>query len=348
MVGDMSMTLPQQPSRLPEDAPPAPRQVDGHLGKALQGSLPCVVCRYDLRGVTIRGVCPECGTAVRATILARVDPHAAELQPISPGRARIVSTGLVLWVAAMTLAVIVCWISAIGQGIDIWAEPGAMAGAALQRRAGLVVAVLVWLAGLGAILICRPHRGVPWWMTASVMLGALLHLPLGLLADRLGDVAARATGGLWVETYWEPWPDRTYARWAALLLALGIIALIRPMARLLVARSVTIRTGRVDRQTMVAMAAAIAIIFLGDGLGLASVGSGSGLGILGLLGATLVLLGAVLLTVGLFSGLIDVIRIARAIMRPGPTLAQLVGASTIATPAAAPGPAASPPPQAAP
>ncbi|MCU0688985.1 MAG: hypothetical protein MUE97_04510 [Phycisphaerales bacterium] len=340
------MTHPQQPTRLPDDALAAPRQGDGHLGKSLQGSLPCVVCSYDLRGVTIRGVCPECGTAVRATILARVDPHAAELQPISPGRARIVSTGLVLWVAAMTLAVLVCWISAVGQGIDIWAEPGAMAGAALQRRAGIIAAVLIWLAGLGAILICRPHRGVPAWMTACVLVGAMLHVPLGLLAEHLGDVAARATGGLWVETYWEPWPDRTYARWAALLLALGIIALIRPMARLLVARSVTIRTGRVDRQTMVAMAAAIAVMFLGDGLGLAAVSSGSGLGILGLLGATLVLLGAVLLTVGLFSGLIDVIRIARAIMRPGPTLAQLVGVSSEAVPQ----PVASPssPPQATP
>src|SRR5436190_23878239 len=52
------------------------------LGRQLRGDLPCVACGYNLKGLSIRSVCPECGTPVRATILSVVDPHAAELTPI--------------------------------------------------------------------------------------------------------------------------------------------------------------------------------------------------------------------------------------------------------------------------
>ena len=69
----------------------------------LEADVHCARCGYNLRGISIRSVCPECGAAVRATILAVVDPHASELQPIR--HPWPVAAGLVLWAAsALVLA----------------------------------------------------------------------------------------------------------------------------------------------------------------------------------------------------------------------------------------------------
>ena len=286
------------------------------LERILAGPLPCVVCRYDLRGISIRGLCPECGTAIRATILARVDPRAAELTPIR--YPWLVALGLVVWVGGMLLAVLACWFAALVQIIVNWSTPTPMPG--FQEQWGLLVALLIWTAGLGALCICRPHRLIPRWMTACILLGAALHVPMGILALKLGTIASHATGGWQVDTFWEPAPDRTLHRWSAWVLGLLIIVLIRPVARALVARSLAIRTGRVDRQTMVAIAAAVAVVFLGDGLGLASVGSGMPYTGMGTAGAAMVLIGSILLTLGLLGGLVDAVRIARSVITPGPSL----------------------------
>ena len=41
-----------------------PFETEERLGLSLLGSLPCITCRYDLKGISIRGVCPECGTPI--------------------------------------------------------------------------------------------------------------------------------------------------------------------------------------------------------------------------------------------------------------------------------------------
>lgn len=45
------------------------------LERILAGPLPCVVCRYDLRGISIRGLCPECGTATDQAIIRQTLPR---------------------------------------------------------------------------------------------------------------------------------------------------------------------------------------------------------------------------------------------------------------------------------
>ncbi|MBL8760751.1 MAG: hypothetical protein JNL50_05545, partial [Phycisphaerae bacterium] len=53
------------------------------LARELTGDLRCAKCAYNLKGLSVRSVCPECGLAISATLLAKVDPHAAELRPIA-------------------------------------------------------------------------------------------------------------------------------------------------------------------------------------------------------------------------------------------------------------------------
>ncbi len=78
--------------------PPAPdRGSSGvaRLSRELAGDLPCIQCGYNLRGLTVKGMCPECGTSVRATLLAVVDPMAGEFRPIS--FPRLTAYGMLVW-----------------------------------------------------------------------------------------------------------------------------------------------------------------------------------------------------------------------------------------------------------
>src|SRR5690606_27754218 len=61
------------------------------IARQLKGDLLCIGCGYNLRGLSIREMCPECGIPVRATILGVIDPMADELAPIP--RPRLVATG---------------------------------------------------------------------------------------------------------------------------------------------------------------------------------------------------------------------------------------------------------------
>lgn len=329
------------------------------LAVSLEGSLPCGVCRYNLRGVSILGVCPECGTAVRATLLAVVDPLADELRPIL--RPRWVAAGLLAWVGGFCIAaLLVAWtdlyrlLYAYAQG-----GPGPIGAGGSEARlpwSGVTVVLCVLLSGAGAALIARPHGHVPRSHTAAAWFAVALHAVLAVIAWWLcvgGAVGWGGRGVLWiganggvtsgfhaggpVAALWEPSPARTAGRLAAGACGLGIIACMRPVTRVLVGRSLAIRTGRVDRQTLLATGAAIGVFMAGDVLG--AVGrwfnpargpSGAGhesvvewlvLGAVAVMG-----LGGVLLGLGLFSSLVDAVRIASAVVRPGPSLRQVLSA----------------------
>jgi hypothetical protein len=106
-----------------------------------------------------------------------------------------------------------------------------------------------------------------------------------------------------------------------------ILLLLRPIMRLLVARSLLLRSGRVDRQTMLAMAGAAGVMALGEFLTRLSIdvpGALRGSG--GVTGTVLIAFGAALLTLGLCGAVVDSARIARAIMSPRRTLRQVVRA----------------------
>ena len=286
------------------------------LDRRLSGRLPCVVCRYDLQGLSVLGVCPECGSLVRATILAAVDPLAEELKPID--RPVVVAVGLVLWSVGGLLAAVFGWTA--------WALLLLHGGRAQPVEPGLwavlttAVAGLLALAGLGAVGLRRPHAGLGWRAKLVAVLGAAAYGPLAYVSSRVLEFA-RVQAVTDATDLWSPAPERTLWRLAGAGLALWIIVALRPNVRLLVARSLVIRSGRVDRQTMLAMAAVVLLGVGADVLGVVGRLSGGPVGdVLRMIGTVVMVSAAALLTLGLAGAVADCVRIAWAVLTPARSL----------------------------
>lgn len=299
-------------------------RMSGHeadlISASLGGTLPCVTCGYDLQGLSILTVCPECGSAVRATILAVVDPLADELRPISHPRA--VAAGLILWSGAALLAATVGWYAWTSYLLYGW--QGEAVIPLPWNSWPLCVGGSILLSGLGALGLLWPHDGLGPKHFAMALGSIACYPPLAVAAYTMarGTQAATRTGLL---EAWTPWPDRPLMRLAAAALVIAVIAGLRPNARALVARSLALRTGRVDRQTMLAMAAAAAVAALGDALGMLGVILGPpAVDALRTTGLVLILAGALLLTLGLVGSTIDSVRIAASVLAPGPSLRQVI------------------------
>jgi hypothetical protein len=284
---------------------PRRREESSLLGRELGGDLPCVVCGYNLRGLSIRGVCPECGAGVRATILAVVDPQATVLRPIA--HPRLIAGGLVLWAAAGLAAALICWtpqVARLGAWTGVrWAMPDL----------SLALLAAVAASAVGAIVLIRPHGGVHLVSSIAAACAVALYIPLGWALIRI------------YRTDWAVDDDGLRRVLLAMACAASIFLLLRPNARLLVARCLLLRSGRVDRQTLFGMAAAALVLAVGHGvLRLSEMGSGGGDAVLRVLGLVFLLLGAALLTLGLLGSVVDSVRIARAILRPRRTLRQIL------------------------
>jgi hypothetical protein len=303
----------------PVNAEPASSRLEQELG----GDLPCVVCGYNLRGISIRSVCPECGTAVRATILAVVDPLASELRPIP--HPRLVAAGLVLWAGAGLAAAVLCWLPHVAAA---WAlVRGGQGGAAveeLSRDLALPAAALVLVSGLGALTLVRPHAGLSRSGIYGAAAAAVAYVPLAWLVWKLGTTPFPGSGYL---QGWAPDVTRLRLRLAMGSLLVLIMLGLRPNARVLVSRSLAMRSGRVDRQTMLAMAVAAAVAMAGDALalGVSALGGGTAADTARVAAVVLIATGSAFLTLGLAGGLMDCWRIARAVVRPAPTAAEVLG-----------------------
>lgn len=283
----------------------------------LTGSLRCVSCRYELQGLSIKGNCPECGLPVRATLLSMVDPDALELQPVR--RPRLVVAGMLVWAFGALLALVlalVVWLSLAFDGFT----PGT------RQRVVMAGALALVASGVGAIAAVRPHAGIPRRRVLLASLGVLsypiavklyadvgLHATPGAGADRLSAWAAGTDALLWRAERLGLW----------LLLALGA-ALLRPSFRQLAARSLVLRSKRVDRQVIAATIAAMLIAALGDAIGLSVGLLGDWAGSALLLAEALVGLGVVLLLLGLIGAAIDTVRIAPAVLQPPLALADVL------------------------
>lgn len=291
------------------------------LDRSLKGRLPCVTCGYDLHSISILGVCPECGTAVRATILAVVDPLAEELRPIQ--RPRLVALGLLVWIVASLLAALVAWRLTWGFIAAVWLEQFTPHPGVAWTTVG---GALIWIAGLGTLGLVRPYADFGKWRAVSVLCALPLFGVLGAMVY-LDTPRPIQTGPATVA---DVWADTTTSglRFLAYAIILAIIALLRPTARVLVARSLAIRTGRVDRQTLIAMAAAVGVVALGDAIGALGQPLAGGVSETAMfIGASLMVTGGLLFTIGLFGSLIDAFRIARAIIAPGPSMSAVLHGS---------------------
>ncbi|MBY0312294.1 MAG: hypothetical protein K2W85_09515 [Phycisphaerales bacterium] len=311
------MSIDQLPAT-PTPSPTPQGQQPGQpaLGRELGGDLPCVVCGYNLRGLSIRSMCPECGTGVRATILALVDPQASELQPIR--FPRLVASAVVLWAAGAVAVAMMCWLPHAADALRTLGVNVERPSAKLGVMLGLITSLL------GAFVLVRPHAKLGFAVPMMTLLGALLYLPLGYVMWK-HQALMDAIGGPRYLTGWAPMVEATTLNVTAFVLIAAIIMLQRPIARTLVARSLVMRTGRVDRQTMYAMAIACGLAIAGVLLGRAvpsSVPMWADLARVS--GIVLIGFGSAMLSIGLLGSLLDCARIASAIVAPKPTLRKVI------------------------
>lgn len=278
------------------------------IARELRGDLPCVRCRYNLKGLTVRGMCPECGTSVRTTLLAVVDPLAKELRPIR--NPVLTSLGLVVWATAALVAALCVWFL---RAEDILSRP--RGGSPAQWLAMGVVACTA-LSGLAATVLIDPHEGIPRkqrWMTT---LGVVAYVPLCVLLVYLHvrwDGANRPPYGYQAEIL----PERIVLRVCSSLALVAILLLLRPNARLLSSRWVLMRIGAVDRQTMFAMSIVVGVWSAGDLLRFASAyAQGSLADVVRMIGTGTVLVGSLLFTVGLATAVLDSWKLRPIIAQP--------------------------------
>jgi len=296
------------------DAEQTPQALD----RMLRGSLPCVGCGYELSGLSVRGRCPECGMAVRATILYVVDPHADAFRPMR--RPRLTAIAVTVWPLAALIAVLTSWsprLADLHDQLFVTASP-------VPADVGWIPAAAFLLSGIAACALIRPLPESTRRTAISAAIGCFLYVPLIAVA-------------WWLHTTFDPVRPPPYSiqaladgerlmlRFALNACAIAILLCLRPSARLLVARSLVLRTGRVDRQTMIATVAAIGLTVVGDAMRLLSLGlPRAQADFIDLFAMMLVIIGSLLVTLAVAGAVIDSWRIRRAILTPSPSLRQLL------------------------
>ncbi len=304
----MTERSPETPDAVPFDSAKVPAEA---WIRVLTGDLPCAKCRYNLRGLSILTVCPECGTPVRGTILATVDPHARELSPIH--FPILTAFSLILWgvsCLAAALSILLLRSEEIVRALG-----GPDLSLALEWRS--VPAFALAMAGLFAIAFVRPHAKISLLHSLAAALACLAHLPLAYLTWHIHAVidTAAASPFTAIDPRWGPL--RSLLRLGCAACIAVIILGIRPNGRLLVSRSLLMRTGRVDRQTLLVILSAVGLAALGDVLRLGAPGLPTDRSdLLAGLGGAVIAVGSFLTLLGLGGVLIDTLRLRHSIIAP--------------------------------
>ena len=297
--------------------------------RSLSGDLPCARCRYNLRGLSVRGVCPECGTPVRGTILATVDPMASELMPIKmPG---LVAAGLLGWAgfgfsAAVSIFLLRLEEMVRSSGLMATGQPSLSAD---QPWTKLLPAVFALASGICSLVLLRPHRGIPTIGVLAASLGSLAYIPLAYLLWQIHAVLDTMEPAPYTASEPAHAQIRTMLRLGvSACLAVAVLGL-RPNGRLLVSRSLLMRTGKVDRQTLFVILGAVGLTALGDTLRLTNPGLMIDRAELPrLAGSVTIAVGSLLIGLGTIGVLIDAWRMRYSILSPPLSLSAVGGAPT--------------------
>ncbi len=305
---------------------PQPPTDEPLVAATLTERLTCVACGYDLRGLSVLDRCPECGVRIATSILAVVDPRAREFDPIR--RPRLTAFGLMVWSIGGLLAAACVWTMRAAEVPALQNNPHLISVSA-SHAISIAGAIFVLISGVGAIALVRPANRMPLRGVRTAMLGVVLYLPLAIAFYYLhGVIDAPAAS-----PYFERVPDveRVTARGIGLALITAVVLLIRANARTLAARSAILRTGRVDRQTLYAVALAAGIGIVGDLVRLAATYSSEALAdVFSIAGVSLVVISSALLTLGLAGAAIDCTRISRALWRSGRRITSFVSMVDVA------------------
>lgn len=289
------------------------------LARTLQGALPCARCRYQLRGLSIRGTCPECGLPVRATVLAAVDPAADELKPLR--RPRLLVAGLVAW----SVGALIAGLGVLSMRVTDLLLSNVDHDAITWRLSELALAGVI-VSWVSSLVLIRPHPGTPRANTVRAIVGVAAY---SFIVAGMAYLHFRHDPGLADSPYTRPdvvVPLRSAIRLATGMAILVAIIFLRPNARLLATRSLVLRTGRVDRQPMYALAAAVVVAMLGDVAHLATLAqSGTPRDILWWIGSMLIAVGSMLFLIGLVGIVIDCLRVSRVLLEPSPSMRDVFG-----------------------
>jgi hypothetical protein len=286
------------------------------LASELGGDLPCVRCGYNLKGLSIRSVCPECGTPMGATLLAVVDPLASELRPIP--HPRRTAAGVMTWSIAALLATLGVWTMRL---VEVVPQDSRTQRA--EFGLGTLVVLMTMLSGIGATALIKPHEGIKAQDRRMATLAVAAYVPLVLVMVWLCFEMGGFGAGLWGEGLsLVPAKLRVLADGLMIVIIVGL----RPNARLLAARSVLMRQGRVDRQTMMALAGVLGVMMAGDAAALvASVVVGPVADSVREIGQMVVLVGGLLFTLGLVGVVLDCWRMRPVIAEAPLSLTKLFG-----------------------
>lgn len=297
-------------------APPHQSDSGEAIARQLTGQLHCIGCGYNLHGLSIRSNCSECGIPVRATILGIVDPHADELSSLF--KPLLTAIGLNLWSIGAMIAVLMIWVLRCAE--------------VLREFAGTTwtptLAPWIGLGGLGvsligALTLIRPHKQINRMEAIRTAIGVSLYAPLMVVYNSvyLGYDAVSPSPML------DPGSstvERSVLRIAIFIIAAGIIWSIRPQAVGLAVRSVVVRTGRVDRQSLLAVLASLGVAAFGDIIHV--LGSLIAFGfddVLSIVSIAVIALGSALFSVGMINICLDTIRLYPILKRPGVGLSDI-------------------------
>ena len=288
--------------------PPPPRQTEPKqsedVAAELSGDLTCAQCGYNLRGLSIRSSCPECGFAVGATIQLVVDPHAEKLRPVR--WPRVTAWLLLIWAGGAMVAMLLVMVmrgqdlvaTVLGRTIDHGLLPVAATGA-------------LAISALGTVALVRPLADLSWKRTVLAGVGVLAAVFAVVCFQSVMSID-RVMPNPFASTTPRGSP-RPMASVGVMLAGVLWLLAVRVNYRALLTRSLAMRTGRVDRQRLTPLIAALLVAAAGDSLMIVyqrfDVPD-----VLPFIAVAVIGLGSLLLAVGLANLTVDVVRLRPALI----------------------------------